>query len=331
MKIKSRHIILLSATIAVLIGAWLIINHFTNKSTYPYPSLAKQRAALINKPAVNAPRVLDSAKIINDLIFLASDSCEGRARGSAGHELAVQRILTRMREAGLDSFNTSLVDSFQGKYVNKYQPGKNVIGWIKGTRHPEKYIVISAHYDHLGIINGAVYHGASDNASGTACLLAMAKYFKQNPLGYSLIFAAFDREETGMQGSLHFVNNLPSGLDLSSIKFNLNIDMIARNDRNEIFVCGLFQNPSFLYAVTEIQNKTKAKILMGHDTGNMQDDWTDQSDHFAFYKKNIPFLYIGVEDHEDYHQPTDTYDKINFSSYIENCNMVALFAKMIKL
>jgi len=329
MKIRSRYIIPASATVVVLFGVYLLISRFSLKLP-PYPSLDKQRAALLNKPAVVPVRLLDSVAIINDLKYLASDTCEGRKPGSAGHDKAVERIATRMREAGLDSFNKTLIETFNVKYPAQTTTGKNIIGWIKGTLYPEKYIVISAHYDHLGKKGNNIYYGASDNASGTACILAMAKYFKQHLQPCSLIFAAFDREESGIEGSFNFVDHLPPPLNLSAISLNLNVDMIARNDNNEIFVCGIYHYPSLMYAVNEIQNKTNAKVLMGHDKGNIRNDWTDQSDHFAFYRKNIPFLYVGVEDHVDYHKPTDTFDKINCSSYIENCNLIVLLAKVLK-
>lgn len=325
----SKKIKLIIAAIAVLVAGYFSIKYFLNKN--PYPSTASQRQHLINKSFVTPTRILDSIEIINDLKFLSSDSCEGRGIGSRGHQNAVEMITNRLRENGLDSFDKNFIQNFDTRrYHNGSNNGQNIIGWIKGTRLPEKYIVISAHYDHLGIIENKTYYGASDNASGTACILAMAKYFKQHPLSYSIIFAAFDGEETGLEGSSYFVNHLPSSLPLSAIKLNLNIDMIARNDSNEIFACGLYQNPSLSYAVKEIQNKTNSKILMGHDTGGDHYDWTNQSDHYAFYKKNIPFLYFGVEDHIDYHQPTDTYEKINLKTYIENCNMLALAAKSIK-
>jgi hypothetical protein len=330
MKISPKYIILVSATVVVFAVAFFTIKHFSSRPSFPYPSLDKQRAALVNKPFVNPTRVLDSTAIVNDLRYLASDTCEGRRPGSVGYERAVERILARMREAGLDSFNNSLIQTFSGKPRNHTRTGKNIIGWIKGTRYPEKYIVISAHYDHLGKVGDTIYYGASDNASGTACILAMAEYFKQNPLPCSLIFAAFDREEAWMEGSVYFVDNLPSPLHLSDIRMNLNIDMITRNDSNEIFVSGIYHNPSLIYAVNEIQNQTNAKVLMGHDTGNDREDWTYLSDHSPFHRKKISFLYLGVEDHVDYHKPTDTYDKTNFSMYIENCNMIALLLKVLK-
>ena len=325
----SKKIKLIIAAIAVLVAGYFSIKYFLNKN--PYPSTASQRQHLINKPFVIPTRILDSSEIITDLKFLSSDSCEGRGPGSKGHKKAAERIIDRMRQAGLDSFDKSFTQNFiSGRYKNGSNTGENIIGWIKGTRLPEKYIVISAHYDHLGIIENKTYYGASDNASGTACILAMAKYFKQHPLPCSIIFAAFDREETGLEGSSFFVNHLPSALPLSAIKFNLNIDMISRNDNNEIFACGIYQNPSLIYLVDDVQNKTSSKILTGHDTGGNHYDWTNQSDHYAFYQKEIPFLYFGVEDHADYHQLTDTFDKINLKTYVENCNMLALVAKLFK-
>ena len=331
MKIVSKRFALALLILVILAGGSFAFKYFF--PSQPYPSLNRQRAALKDKLFVTPFRVLDSAQIVDDLKFLSSDSCEGRGPGTKGHELAMQRIVTRLREAGIDSFNSSLIQNFSGKYINHTEQGENVIGWIKGTEQPEKYVVISAHYDHLGIRNGNIYHGASDNASGTACILAMAKFFKQHPLKHSLIFAAFDREESWMEGSGYFVAHLPDDLN-GKIKFNLNVDMITRNDSNEIFACGISHYPSFKYLVDETEKKTNAKLLMGHDKKNSDDqryDWTGLSDHLPFYQKGIPFLYLGTEDHPDYHQPTDTWDKTNLNTYIENCNMIVLIAQALKL
>jgi len=177
MKIRPKQIILTSATVVILVVVYLTIDRYSSKSSYSYPSLDKQWAALVHKRFSTPVRILDSAAIINDFEYLASDTCEGRGPGSAGHERAVERIVAKMREAGLDSFNNSLIQTFSGKLRNHTRTGKNIIGWIKGTSYPEKYIVISAHYDHLGKVGDTIYYGASDNASGTACILAMAKYF----------------------------------------------------------------------------------------------------------------------------------------------------------
>ena len=330
MKIKSKHIALL-LTLAVAILAFVVV--LKNVSHHPpYQPLDEQLTSLKNKPVVIPSRLLDSSQIVGDLKFLSSDSCEGRQPGTEGHDRAVNRILQQMRKIGLDSFNSSLLQIFTGKEKNRTKVGQNIIGYVKGTTHPGKYIVISAHYDHIGkTVKGEIYHGASDNASGTACLLAMAKYFKEHPHPYSLIFAAFDREESGEEGSFYFVEQAMSNEHHLNIKFNLNIDMIARNDKNEIFACGIVHYPSFAYLVKETQGKTNVKLLMGHDTGNRRDNWTNLSDHYPFHLEKIPFLYIGVEDHPDYHKTTDTFDKIDLGSYIENCNMILLIAQILNL
>ncbi len=105
--------------------------------------------------------------------------------------------------------------------------------------------------------------------------------------------------------------------------------MIVRNDDNEIFACGIYHYPSLKNIIKEIQLRTNTKILMGHDKGAGREDWTNLSDHYAFHLQKIPFLYFGTEDHIDYHRPTDTWNKIDLSNYIENCNMLTLLATMI--
>lgn len=291
----------------------------------PYPPLAEQRAALANKPFATPVRILDSLQIANDLTFLASDACEGRATATDGHQLAQQRILQRMRTAGVDSFNISLLQVSQGTAEIR-----NIVGWVKGKKYPGKFIVVSAHYDHLGKMFGKTYYGADDNASGVACLLALAKYYKQHPHDYSIVFAALDREEAGLEGAYAFVQKIIAEKGKENVVFNLNMDMIARSDKNEIFASGISHYPGHRYLVDAVQSKVNVMLLMGHDTGNDFNDWTTQSDHAAFHNAGIPFLYIGVEDHPDYHKPTDTVDKINFSRLIENCNMVALMVNTYK-
>ena len=106
--------------------------------------------------------------------------------------------------------------------------------------------------------------------------------------------------------------------------------MIGRNEDHEIFACGVAQHPSLVKIIRKVQPLTNSKLMMGHDKGKERYNWLLLSDHGSFYLKNIPFLYIGVEDHEDYHQPTDTFDKFDLSWYIENCNLVALIAHSLK-
>jgi len=308
-----------------------VVDNVTDEITLPYPPVSEQRASLLNKSPVTPIRTLDSLQIIHDLEYLSSDICEGRKPGTYGHELAKNHVLARMRAIGVDSFSSSLEQIFTGFNINGTTSGENLIGWVRGISFPDKYIVITAHYDHLGKTeDGKIYNGADDNASGVACLLALAKFFKQTPHSYSLVFAALDREETWFEGAYNFVHLFGLQVGMNNIKFNLNMDMIARSDSNEIYACGLRNYPSNKYLIEQTQNKTNTRLLMGHDGGISGQNWTNSSDHSPFHQKNIPFLYIGVEDHVDYHATTDDKEKIDYSRFIENCNLINLIIQTIR-
>jgi Zn-dependent M28 family amino/carboxypeptidase len=179
--------------------------------------------------------------------------------------------------------------------------------------------VISAHYDHLGVINGKTFNGADDNASGVAGMLKIALHYARSKPNYTLIFAAFDAEEFGRKGSEYFVNHLP--IDIKRIKLNINLDMISHNDKGELYATGTYRNPQLKnYIVT---TNPDLKILFGHDNPKLGvDDWTEQSDQAAFNSKNIPFVYFGVEDHKDYHKSTDTFENINQEFFINAANSI---------
>ena len=192
----------------------------------------------------------------------------------------------------------------------------NFVGMIAGTKKADKYIVITAHYDHLGTRKGTVFNGADDNASGTAALFAIASYFKKNPPEHSLIFVAFDGEEKGLVGARHFVRNLP--VKKESIVLNINMDMISRNDKGELYSSGSRPDTPLRPALEKVQKSARVKLLLGHDdpaTG--RDDWTNQSDQAAFHAAKIPFIYFGVEDHKDYHKSTDDFANIQPEFYVK--------------
>ena len=281
-----------------------------------------------NQTVSGPSKLLDSAWLINNLAFLASNETAGRESGTPGNMLAQAFILNKFDSLRLTKPGDSYLQAFRLR-SDTTRMGHNVIGIIKGTRYPDSYIVISAHYDHLGTRNGNIYYGADDNASGTANLLALAQYFAKNLPQHSLILAAFDAEEKGLLGSRFFVDNLP--VPQSSIIMNVNMDMISRNDNNEIYACGTYHYPYLKKYVDSVQAVSAVSIRIGHDDpskGSMQ-DWTAQSDHYPFHLKKIPFLYFGVEDHADYHKPGDTFDKINKSFYYQTCSMIANMVKLL--
>ncbi len=306
----------------------LVVIAFAFLCCRPVEKPAEQANTTIQNINPPAKRILDSAMIISELRFLSSDTCEGRNSGSEGYKLAAERIIKNLKQSKTRHFEDGYEQVFIANNLNPLSEGKNIIACVKGKEYADSFIVVSAHYDHLGRKpDSSIYHGADDNASGVACVEALAKYFVQHPQPYTLIFAFFDKEEVGLLGSKYFVTHLPKGVTKENIKLNVNLDMIARSDQNELYVCGLRHYPAFSKAVHDVQDKTTVNLLVGHDSGSFREDWTNQSDHYAFHKQNIPFLYVGVEDHADYHNITDTFNKVNLSSYIENCNLIAMLIK----
>jgi Zn-dependent M28 family amino/carboxypeptidase len=275
-----------------------------------------------------APATIDSATLIRHLIFLTSPVTEGREAGTPGNKLAQDYIVRQFDSLQVQKKGDSFLQAFPLKKDSAVS-GHNIAGVVTGTKYPDTYIAITAHYDHLGARNGKIYYGADDNASGTACLLAMIQYFKQHPPQHSLLFVSFDAEEKGLLGSRYFADHSP--VPLTSIIMNLNMDMISRNDSNEIFASGIFHYPFMKKIVDSAQQLSTVKIRFGHDdrSKGTQQDWTNQSDHYAFHLKKIPFLYFGVEDHPDYHQPSDTFDKINKQFYYNVSKMITETVKLL--
>lgn len=255
-------------------------------------------------------------QLLKDVEILASDTYQGRKTGTNGAEMARIYISKRMKEIGLvpcPSYS-SYEQAFEIKAKNDSKPlnAINLLGYIQGKS--DNVIVISAHYDHIGVTQSDVYNGADDNASGVAGLLHLAKYFISNKPNNSIIFAFFDGEEMGLRGAKYFVENTP--VALSKIKLNINMDMISHNDKQELYAVGTFKYPELKPYFT-ITNPN-IKVLFGHDDPKLgHDDWTNQSDQGAFNAKNIPFIYFGVEDHKDYHKATDEYKNINQAFFID--------------
>jgi hypothetical protein len=263
---------------------------------------------------------IDSATLIHHLAVLSSGNMAGRETGTPGNKLAQDYIVKIFDSLQLIKPGNSYLQPFP--FGHNGQQGTNIMGYLKGTTYPDSFIVITAHYDHLGTRNGTIYYGADDNASGTAALLTLAQYFKEHTPRHSLLFIAFDAEEKGLQGSKYFVANSP--LPVQHFTMNLNMDMVSRNDSNEIYASGTFHYPFLKKYVDSVQSYTPVHMLFGHDDASKggSQDWTNQSDHSPFHQSRIPYLYFGVEDHPDYHQPGDTFDKVNKSFYYQVCTAI---------
>ncbi|MBO9152890.1 M20/M25/M40 family metallo-hydrolase [Chitinophaga sp. GCM10012297] len=260
---------------------------------------------------------IDSTQLMKDVKTLSADKMEGRKTGSKGNRLAQFYLLDRLKQLKISQFSNTFEQPF---YFNRGQDrimGTNLYGYIPGR--VDSFIVISAHYDHVGTRKtgntaDSIFNGADDNASGVATLLAIAKYYKDHPPKYNLIFALFDAEEMGLQGAKAFVARPPA--HASKIVLNINMDMVSHNDKNELYVCGTTPYPALKAPVTAAAARSEVNLPLGHDkTSDGSQNWIPQSDHYEFHKAKIPFLYFGVEDHADYHKVTDEFEKINLSFF----------------
>lgn len=296
--------------------------------------LALQVAPLLFAAASCAPALrplsgathADSVAIRRDIEFLASDQLEGRLSGTPGNDSAAAYLARRYRSLGLAALTPGYLQPFdalsaQDAHAGRTapRPTQNVVALLRG-RDPalrDEYIVIGAHFDHLGRspvsardpeAGNAIRNGADDNASGTAAVLDLARLLAANPPRRSVIFVNFSAEELGLLGSSWFVNHSP--VPTESIVAMLNFDMVGRLRDDKLMVYGT-STATELKGVVDSANAAGAAAgsAMLRVTGG--GDGYGRSDQSSFYAKDIPVLHFFTDLHEDYHRATDDADKIN--------------------
>ncbi|MFD1062757.1 M20/M25/M40 family metallo-hydrolase [Winogradskyella litorisediminis] len=261
----------------------------------------------------------DSDVLLKHIKTLSSDKFEGRKTGTEGNKKAQDYIVTQFKSLEIKPFGSDYKHNFQFKRKAKTFDATNVLAMVEGTEHPKTYIVISAHYDHLGMSkDGKIYNGADDDASGVAALFAFAEMLKANPPKHSVILAAFDAEEMGLQGAKYFVDKMKD----TNIIANINMDMISRSSKNELYAVGSRYTEGLKTLISEFKNPTETKLLVGHDGADGKEDWTFASDHGPFHRAEIPFLYFGNEDHAAYHKPTDDFEDITPEFYKNSVTII---------
>ena len=262
-------------------------------------------AAIAALAAVQPARAIrvDADQIFRDVQVLAADDMQGRLAGSPGGDKARAYLLDRLKQAGVKPIGDSFERPFTfSARTGGERHGTNLIGVIRGTRQPDRYIVLSAHYDHIGVRSGEVFNGADDNASGVAALLAAATHFAASPLEHSLLIAAFDAEEAGLQGARALMREPP--VPAASMIIDLNMDMVGRDPGNKLFATGTYHYP-YLKPLLEHVAQPPVVLAFGHDTPGEKEDWTKDSDHYVFGEAGIPWIYFGVEDFDQHHKATD--------------------------
>ena len=223
---------------------------------------------------------------------------------------------------------------FNADYLDKPIQTENVLGFLKGAEKPDEVVVITAHYDHIGITNGEINNGADDDGSGTVTILELAEAFtvainKNNGPKRSILFMTVTGEEKGLLGSRHYTDFDPI-FPLENTVANLNIDMIGRVDEKHadnpdyIYLIGSDRLSKDLHDLSENANKTYTNLELDYTYNDENDPnrFYYRSDHYNFAKNNIPIIFYFNGTHPDYHKPTDTIEKINFDKMTKIARLI---------
>lgn len=304
--------------------------------------IAANLSVLAQKPIEKGLQSISEQSAKASISFLASDELEGREAGSRGGRVAGEYIVSMLRMMNLSPLGDSYYQPFEACHNQVAQKGRwqvhpdsiaqlkkgvykhlqlnNILAKIEGKRTDE-YVIVGAHYDHLGIdptlAGDCIYNGADDNASGVSAVLQLAKAFLasgQQP-ERTIIFAFWDGEEKGLLGSSYFVQNCSL---INSVKGYLNYDMIGRNS-NEA-------KPQLMdYFYTEanaafgewLKNDIKKYKLKLEPIYHPWDKPVGGSDNGSFAKAGVPIIWYHTNAHPDYHQPSDHASRINWEKVVE--------------
>jgi len=231
------------------------------------------------------------------------------------------------------SFSSKVTIDARADLARKYASTRNVAMILPGENEKLKseYIIIGAHFDHLGmggpgsgsraVDTIGIHHGADDNASGVAMMMEIARKFAKTPGSHprSIICLAFSGEEEGLLGSKQFTDQ--PGIDLSKVNAMINLDMVGRlNETNNLQISGVGTAEGLKKLVYSKSDTSIIKLTLS-------DEGYGPSDHSSFYGKNIPVLFYFTGAHLDYHTPTDTYDKINYKGMVEVSQLIFPMAR----
>ena len=291
-----------------------------------------------------------------------------KAASSSGR-LSLARPTTANQNAGIVSVSPSAVEKMMGaniadlkkvaaqstekKALKKIKPSmiqykssiavkvtktENVLGYLEGTDKKDELIVISAHYDHIGLVRNAtatdkINNGADDDGSGTVSVMELAKVFTQAKLEgkgprRSILFMTVTGEEKGLLGSSFYVDH--PIFPLGSTVVDLNIDMVGRRDPQHkdsapyVYVIGSDKLAADLHTLSEGVNKKNLNMIFDYtyNEPTHPERIYYRSDHWNFAKNNIPIIFYFDGIHEDYHRPGDEVDKIEFDLLAKRAQVV---------
>jgi len=326
-------------------GKWVLLLRGypeSNPSASAYSTLSTDRMKVMSARENGAAGVL----LISGEEWDSADNLDKPSRSESSSGIPVMQVRRTVadtilkssgvtlkeleKRAGSDlrpySFMTSSTADGEAEVITRDAITANVAMIIEGTTMKDEYVVVGAHFDHLGMGGQgsssriqdtvAIHSGADDNASGVALMIELAEKLaadKERP-ARSILFVAFSGEEKGLLGSKYFVENM--GISPSAINLMVNLDMVGRmKEGNGVQVGGVGTAAGLRDTVLSFNDTTLLSL-------SFTDEGYGPSDHSSFYGKNIPVLFITTGPHLDYHTPFDTYDKLNYSGMVRIGNLV---------
>jgi Zn-dependent M28 family amino/carboxypeptidase len=307
-------------------------------------SCTSQKSSVSDVPPTKYMNTITAADLKTKLSIVASDQMEGRETGSAGQKKAGEYLISQYKAnnvpfpKGATEYYQRIPAAFLNAIRNENLPNsENIWAYIEGYEKPDEVLVISAHYDHLGIKNGEVFNGADDDGSGTVALLEIAQAFsKAKKEGHgpkrSILFLHVTGEEHGLHGSRFYSEN--PLFPLANTITDINIDMIGRHDElhndssNYVYLIGSDYLSTDLYNICEAANKNYVNLFIDYKFNERTDPnrFYYRSDHYNFAKNGVPsvFLFNGV--HADYHKATDEVSKIEFDALAKRTQLAFAIA-----
>jgi hypothetical protein len=278
----------------------------------------------IKRPNIEVGERVSSEKDNMPVIYITSKMAN-RILKSGGHKHGHRKLEKIIGKKGNpEMLELKIPVSLNVKKNREELISENVLAYMKGTEKKEELVIVTAHYDHLGKKGEDIYNGADDDGSGTTTLLELAQAFsiakkEGNGPKRSMLFMAVSGEEKGLLGSEFYTDNPVFPLENTVV--DLNVDMIGRVDEehepdsNYVYLIGSDKLSKDLHLLSERMNTTYSGLSLDYTYNDENDPnrFYYRSDHYNFAKNNIPVIFYFTGVHIDYHQPTDTVDKIMFT------------------
>ncbi|MEM7185935.1 MAG: M28 family metallopeptidase [Bacteroidota bacterium] len=309
----------------------------TSMAVLTFACNTAQTKAVKEMSRVEYMNTITAEELSKHLYEFSDDKMEGRMTGQPGQKMAAEYLKNFYIDQGIpapkgDSYYQVIPGSYF-KRLKEANDSENVMAFIKGSEKPEEVIVLSAHYDHVGMHDGEIFNGADDDGSGTVAMMEIAEAFQtavnngQGPKR-SILFLHVTGEEIGLYGSKYYSEN--PIYPLANTVCNLNTDMIGRiapekkDSPNYIYLIGSDKLSQGLHDLSEAVAKKYSDLELDY-TFNADDDpnrFYYRSDHYNFAKNNIPVIFYFNGVHEDYHKPTDTPDKIEYDLLAKRAQLI---------